>query len=175
MANNHVSTLKKGLLVLELVKQKPGITLTEVMGNLDLSKSTAFRMLTTLEDMNYIYKIQAEYFFNFKKFSEGEEQRANNDWASLRSIYQVAQNIQLSTYVGKIDDTDLVMTHVIHEPFLHVADEEIGNRSKVHLSDLGKVILAHMEEEKLNSLLDRLALEPATENTFQDSQLFRYH
>ena len=43
----------------------------------------------------------------------------------------------MSTYVGKIDGTDLVMTQVINEPFLHSADEEIGNRSKVHLSALG--------------------------------------
>ena len=64
MAQNEVSTLKKGLLVLELVKQCQGITLREVMKELHLSKSTAFRLLTTLEEMNYIYKIQTQYFFN---------------------------------------------------------------------------------------------------------------
>lgn len=93
----------------------------------------------------------------------------------LRSVYQVAQNSEMSTYLGKVDDTDLVMTQVIHEPFQHTAEEEIGNRSKVHLSALGKVILAHMKGEELQTLLDRLELELATENSFQDSQLFRYH
>lgn len=68
MAKNHVSTLRKGLLVLELVKEMNGITLTAVMENLEMSKSTAFRILTTLEDMNYIYKIQSKYFFNSNKF-----------------------------------------------------------------------------------------------------------
>ena len=97
------------------------------------------------------------------------------DWASLRSIYQVAQNLQMSTYLGKVDGTDLVMTQVLHAPFEHSADEEMGNRSKLHQSALGKVILAHLDEEKLDTLLDKMSLEPATENTFQDSQLFRYH
>ncbi|MCM3397960.1 helix-turn-helix domain-containing protein [Oceanobacillus profundus] len=54
MAQNQVSTLRKGLLVLELVKQNEGITLAEVMKELHLSKSTAFRLLTTLEEMKYI-------------------------------------------------------------------------------------------------------------------------
>ena len=45
MAQNEVSTLKKGLLVLELVKQRKGITLREVMDELNLSKSTAFRII----------------------------------------------------------------------------------------------------------------------------------
>lgn len=175
MSKNQVSTLKKGLLVLDLIRQRQGITLAEVMEQLELSKSTAFRLLTTLEDMNYIYKIRSEYFFNFNLFIQDEEQLPKNDWNSLRSIYQVAQNIQMSTYLGKLDGTDLVMMQVLHEPYLNTADEEVGNRSKVHLSALGKVILAHLEEEKLNVLLDKMALEPATTNTFQDSQLFRYH
>lgn len=175
MADNAVSTLKKGLLVLELVKQYQGITLAEVMKELQLSKSTAFRFLTTLEEMNYIYKIQTQYFFNPRMFSDGLEKRSNKDWASLHSIYQIAQNLQMSTYLGKMDGTDLVMTQVLHAPFQHSADEEMGNRSRMHQSALGKVILAHLDEGKLNGLLDKMSLQPATANTFQDTQLFRYH
>ena len=37
------------------------------------------------------------------------------------------------------------------------------------------MILAHLGEYKLNSLLNKMALESATGNTFQDPQLFRYH
>ena len=66
MTKNEVSTLKKGLLLLELVKQRKGITLREVMDEQNLSKSTAFRLLTTLEEMGYIYKIQTQYFINHK-------------------------------------------------------------------------------------------------------------
>ena len=175
MANNEVSTLKKGLLVLELVKQYQGITLREVMNQLNLSKSTAFRLLTTLEEMNYIYKIQTQYLINHKMFCDSFEKRSEKDWASLHSIYQVAQNLQMSTYLGKVDGTDLVMTQVLHAPFKKSADEEIGNRSKLHQSALGKVILAHLEEELLAPLSGKMSLEPATENTFQDSQLFHYH
>ncbi|PAV30862.1 hypothetical protein CIL05_03845 [Virgibacillus profundi] len=175
MAQNQVSTLKKGLLVLELVKQCQGITLAEVMKELQLSKSTAFRLLTTLEDMNYIYKIQTQYFSGPKLFQESTENRSAKDWAALHSIYQVAQNLQMGTYLGKVDGTDLVMTQVLHAPFQHSADEEMGNRSKLHLSALGKVILAQLDEGKLNALLDKMSLEPATANTFQDTQLFRYH
>ena len=88
MAKNEVSTLKKGLLVLELVKQRKGITLREVMDEQNLSKSTAFRLLTTLEEMGYIYKIQTQYFINHKMFCESFEKRSETDWTSLHSIYQ---------------------------------------------------------------------------------------
>ncbi|KAB2336267.1 IclR family transcriptional regulator [Cytobacillus depressus] len=175
MAQNEVSTLKKGLLVLELVKQRKGITLREVLDELNLSKSTAFRILTTLEEMGYVYKLQTQYFIHHKMFCESFEKRSEMDWASIRSIYQVAQNLQMSTFIGKVDGTDLVMTQVVHAPYESSADEEIGNRSKLHQSALGKVILANLDEKPLASLLGKLSLERATKNTFQDSQLFHYH
>lgn len=175
MTQNSVSTLKKGLLVLELVREHQGITLSDVMKELNLSKSTAFRFLTTLEEMNYIYKIQTQYFFNPKLYHKEPDKRSTRDWSSLRSIYGVAETLEMSTYLGKMDGTDLVMTQVLHAPFIHSAEDEVGNRSRLHQSALGKVILAHLDEENLNHLLEKMSLEPATTNTFQDTQLFRYH
>ena len=175
MSKNEVLTLKKGLLILELVKQRTGITLKEVMEEQNLSKSTAFRILTTLEEMGYIYKIQTQYFINLKMFSVMLKNGHEADWTTLRSVYQVAETLHMSTYIGKVDGTDLVMTQVLHAPFQESADEEIGNRSKLHQSALGKVILANLEDKELTSILEKLSLERATNNTFQDSQLFRYH
>src|SRR5690606_34088574 len=106
MAQNEVSTLKKGLLVLEFVKAHKGISLRDVMDEFKLSKSTAFRILTTLEEMEYVYKLQTQYFINHKMFGESFEKRSNMDWASLRSVYQVAESLHMSTYIGKVDDTD---------------------------------------------------------------------
>lgn len=175
MTKNEAATLRKGLLVLEFVQQSQGITLKEVMKAFDLSKSTAFRLLTTLENMDYIYKIHTQYFFNPKMFNDATEKRPAGNWANLHSIYQTAQNVKMSTYLGKMDDTDLVIAQALHDPFKGSTDEEIGNRSKIHQSALGKVILAHLDDKTLESLLAKLSLEPATENIFQDSQLFRYH
>ena len=64
MASNEVSTLKKGLFVLELVKKTSRNYLKRSdETNFILSKSTAFRLLTTLEEMDYIYKIKTQYFY----------------------------------------------------------------------------------------------------------------
>jgi DNA-binding IclR family transcriptional regulator len=175
MTKNEVSTLKKGLLILELVKQRKGITLREVMDEQNLSKSTAFRLLTTLEEMGYIYKILTQYFINLNMFSVNVEKQSVTDWTSFHSVYQIAKTLQMSTYIGKVNGTDLVMTQVLHAPFHEPTDEEIGNRSKLHQSALGKVILANLDDEELTSILKKLSLERATNNTFQDSQLFRYH
>lgn len=175
MSKNEAATLRKGLHVLEYVQQLQGVTLKDVMKEFDFSKSTAFRLLTTLENMDYIYKIQTQYFFNPKRFRVDSEKQTQRNWTDLQSLYQTAQQLQMSTYLGRADHTDLVMAQVLHDPFQYSADEELGNRSHLHQSALGKVILAYLAEEDLTALLSDLSLEPATENTFQDSQLFRYH
>ena len=139
---------------------------------LSLSKSTAFRLLATLEEMGYVYKLQNQFFINHKMFCESFERRSAMDWASLRSIYQVAKNLQMSTYLGKVDGTDLVMTQVLHAPFVESAEEEIGNRSKLHQSALGKVILANLNEEQLASLLKKCHLNVQPKIHFKTHNYF---
>ncbi|WP_017815145.1 IclR family transcriptional regulator [Paenibacillus shenyangensis] len=175
MAHNEVLTLKKGLMALEIIKHRKGVTLRDVMEELSISKSTAFRILKTLEDMKYVYKLQTQYFISHNATQASGEQRIQMEWASLHSIYQTAQKLRFSTYIGKMDRTELVMTQVLHEPFYESSSEEIGNRSKLHQSALGKVILANLSEPALTDISHQLSLEQATKNTFQDAQLFHYH
>lgn len=169
MPKNEVSTLKKGLLVLSYITAENGVSLSDVMTAQNLSKSTAFRMLTTLENMHYIYKIDALYY------SQQAAGKSTNEWTALQSVYSLAELLNMSIYLGKMDGTDLVMTQVPHEPYEITAQDEIGNRVHLHLSALGKVILAYLDDKELKAVLSKLSLAPATENTFQDSQLFRYH
>ena len=42
------------------------------------------------------------------------------------------------------------MTQILHAPFVESAEKEIGNRSKIHQSALGKVILANLNEEPVS-------------------------
>lgn len=175
MTKNHSATLKKGLLVLEFIKKRLGTTLADVQREFELSKSTAFRLLTTLEDMGYLYKIQSQYYLNPNNFIDRTEKQSIRQWTSLNSVYQVAKNLQMSTYLGKVDGTSLVMSQVLHAPFESKADDEIGNRTELHQTALGKVVLAHYDEDKRKTLINQMQLEPATENTFQDFQLFYYH
>lgn len=175
MSKNEVSTLKKGLRVLEYIASNDGVTLNEVMTAQQLSKSTAFRLLSTLAEMNYIYKIQTHYYVKPNHIPNLRSNTQKNEWTALNSLYKTAHDMDMSIYLGKTDGTDLVMTQVLHSPYNTPDQNEVGNRSKLHLSALGKVILAHLDEDALEAILSKLALEPATENTFQDSQLFRYH
>lgn len=90
MPKNEVSTLKKGLLVLSYITAENGVSLSDVMTSQNLSKSTAFRMLTTLENMHYIYKIDALYY------SQQAAGKSTNEWTALQSVYSLAESLNMS-------------------------------------------------------------------------------
>lgn len=175
MSKYEVTTLKKGLQILELLKEHDALTLTEITKQLELSKSTAFRMLVTLEEMGYIQKFNHHFEINHKMFSSHFEKRTAQDWIALKSPYKVAKDLGESFYIGRLDETNLVMTQVLNAPFTEPAREEIGNRLLVHQSALGKVILANLLPDAQKEVFKKLSLEKATNNTFNDGHLFVHH
>ena len=55
MSKYEVSTLKKGLQILDLLQEEQFLTLTEITKALDLNKTTAFRLLSTLGKYELYY------------------------------------------------------------------------------------------------------------------------
>ena len=75
MSQYEVSTLKKGLQILELLKINWSLTLTEISEMLQLNKTTAFRLLSTLEGMEYVKKRDMYYELNSAMFLSGHERK----------------------------------------------------------------------------------------------------
>ena len=67
------------------------------------------------------------------------------------------------------------MVQVLQAPFTVPAREEIGNRSLVHQSALGKIILANLPSKTQTDILRNLNFAKATDQTFNDAHLFVHH
>ena len=75
LSKYEVSTLKKGLQILDLLQEKQFLTLTEIAKALDINKTTVFRLLSTLENMNYIIKKDKYFTWNEEKFHTDASER----------------------------------------------------------------------------------------------------
>jgi IclR family KDG regulon transcriptional repressor len=175
MSNYEVSTLKKGLQILDLLKINRSLTLTEISEMLQLHKTTTFRLLNTLETMAYIQKRDKYFELNNGKFLSINERQITINWTTLRSPYRLGLSVEESVYIGTLDGTDLVVQQMIKPPFKEPFHQEIGNRSPVHHSALGKVILAHLKPTEQKKLFSLLSFTQATDHTFIDENLFFYH
>ncbi|WEK54159.1 MAG: IclR family transcriptional regulator C-terminal domain-containing protein [Candidatus Cohnella colombiensis] len=175
MSKYELSTLKRGLQIIELLKTSRFLTLREISESLELTKTTAFRLANTLEGMDYIKKTGKYYELNHGMFLPVMTGKTSIDWTALQSPYLLGKNIGESVYIGTLEGTELVMQQMIRTPFEEPYRQEIVNRSSAHLSALGKVILAHLHPTEQQDQFARLSLTKATDQTFIDRDLFFHH
>ena len=174
MSKYEVSTLKKGLQILDLLQEEQFLTLTEITKALELNKTTAFRLLSTLESMNYLIKKDKYFLLNDDKFRLDRREQSIN-WTELVTPYQLGVSEAEGVYIGVLEGTDVVMKQMIKPPFKEPYQPEIGDRSPAHISALGKVILANLMPTEQQEAFSLLPFQQATDNTFVDQEMFVHH
>lgn len=175
MSQYEVSTLKKGLQILDLLQEEQFLTLTEISEALALNKTTAFRLLSTLENMKYVYKKDNYFLWNKDKFQLENGSRRPIDWTALKTPYQLGVNEADGVYIGVLEEADLVMKQMIKPPFKEPYQPKIEDRSPSHISAVGKVILANLQTAEREKVFSLLSFNQATDNTFVDKEMFSHH
>ncbi|MBN8233790.1 IclR family transcriptional regulator [Halobacillus kuroshimensis] len=174
MKQYEAATLKKGLRILDALTEKD-MTLTDVMHHFSFKKSTAFRLLYTLESMGYIKKTGHVYRSSHKTGAGLDQYEPMFNWLSVPPLIEMSEEVEETAYVGVLYKTDVVTAQVVDGPHSIRAHSRVGDRSPVHLSALGKVMLAFLGEEQQSRVLEELKLTPNTDRTFVDSHLFKEH
>ncbi|WP_226655618.1 IclR family transcriptional regulator [Pseudalkalibacillus hwajinpoensis] len=175
MSQYEVSTLKKGLQILDLLIENHGLTFAEVMHHFNWNKTTTFRLLYTLENMNYIVKRGSHYHIAEKIDGAKQEHDPHVDWLSVPPLHALSQELGETVYIGILDGTDVVTTQIVNGTHTMRIHTHVGDRDLAHGSALGKAILAFLDGNRKQRFLRQLQLKKSTENTFDDEQLFLYH
>lgn len=168
-------TTENTLRVVEALKEHRGAHVTELSGDLGLSKSTVHDHLSTLRAHGYVVKDGDQYDLGLGFFEVGEYARQR------RKIYRIARpEIQtLAEETGEL--ANLMVEEDGYGIYLYRArgenavtlDTHTGKRRYLHNTALGKAILANLPEERVHEILDRHGLPRATPNTITDqSTLF---
>jgi DNA-binding IclR family transcriptional regulator len=172
-----VKSVDRALRLITLVsKRKEGIGVTELALDLELNKSSIFRLLSTLVKHGFI-----EQNFETKKYRLGykylelssmllesidlrvqakpflEELEAHTNEVIHLVIYDQGEVV----YIEKIEGNETLRTH-----------SQVGRRVPMHCTSVGKVILAHLPIEDVLSIYDKKGLPRHTEQTITDKESF---
>jgi len=167
MSNSSSSTLRNGLKVLDILKNSSGLRLTTIAQKLALNKSTAFRLLNTLVELNYVKKIDNHY-------SLVHQSQANFlNWPTIPVPRDLTDNFQTTGFVGILRDKNVIITQVL--PVTSGFDEfdVLGNVTPVNLSALGKAVVAYLPELKQKQILQQLTYTTGTKYTLNDQLTFQ--
>ena len=164
--------LKNGLDVLLLVASRRSLGVTEVAGELGIDKSTASRILTTLQDANLVEKQQ-----DTLKYALGpavvhlyeQYHRSLSVMAAARPVMELlAAEIRESVHLGVLANNQAVIVDQVLSDSRLVVNATVGGSEPLHCSSVGKCLLAFASDDSRERLLAELSLDARTDNTITD-------
>jgi DNA-binding IclR family transcriptional regulator len=171
------ATALKALRVLEAVaiSSRP-LSLSDVAETLVLDKSTAYRMLNTLVSAGFVVRddISKRYSLSYKVVALSRNLLAENETSrvSQRILEELTEATGETVHLNVLDGHQTIVIQKVKGTQLVAVDFQIGDRSRLHCTSIGKALLAFQDvrfiEEVIAAGLPRMA-----SNTITDPALFR--
>lgn len=166
---NTVQSLIRAIDILDLVsKNKEGINVTEISDQLNLHKSTAYRLLSTLEYKNFVKKDKNKKYKVGKRVIEIGYQALNNIdlRKEMRPILQKLGEITEETiHLGVLDNFKVFYIDKVETSHTIRMYSSIGKGGPLYCTGIGKALLAFSEQEYINRFLKQVKFVKYTDNT----------
>ena len=170
MARNYFSgSIKKALAIIECVgiSTRP-LKASEVANITKLERATAFRILTYLTSLGYLFKDKQTnlYSLGHKIFEFGDKSDYLKTLTTLclDSIKSLSKETDHITYLAVLEGPHVVYCDKV-DPFGDSAPRAFRMRLDAHSCALGKAMLAYKSFEELKEIYKSYSLHKHTENT----------
>lgn len=170
-------TVLKSLDVLDcLAATRRPLSAPEIARLCQMSRPTAYRLLTTLMERGYVI-VDDDYNYSLGTKILGLA-RVVLDTMSLPKIaqpylHELSQLSQETAFMSILDDTKILYIAKEESPQVQAAlafqmRSNVGTRIDLHMSAMGKAILANLPADERRTLLTRLPLTRYTSHTITD-------
>jgi DNA-binding IclR family transcriptional regulator len=177
-SRSEVTSLQRGLAVLELLAQRPdGATLSEITEHLDLPGASVLRLARTLVELGYLTRNEGSkrYFITNSFLMLGQPRTATRGLSecALSAMRRIRQTTGETTQLCCLIDVEMVVIEqlISIHPFKYSAD--LGARCPCYSCAPGKAILAFLPEEERDATIDRIQFKRFTPNTITSKRLLR--
>ena len=179
MTRNYLSgSIKKALLIIECVgKSTRPLKASEVANLTKLERATAFRILTYLSSLGYLFKdINSNlYSLGHKLFEFGDKADFLKTLTTLclNFIRELSKETDHITYLAVLEGPHVVYCDKV-DPSGDSAPRAFRMRLDAHSCALGKAMLAHKSLEELKEIYKSYSLHKHTSNTITTLDKLRF-
>ncbi len=168
-----VPAVERALTIFEIMgAARKGLTLSEIARSLELPKSSVHYVLSTLERRGYLYRRgeRGRYMFTSKLFSLASSAQSGLGLGeeSRPFLRQLMESTGLTVHMALLEQNELVLIEKA-EPTPFRLPSWVGKRMAIHCTGLGKALLAHLPEERINQII-RQGLMQYNDNTIVSSR-----
>jgi DNA-binding IclR family transcriptional regulator len=176
-SNGVSSTTLKALHVLEVVAAEPRpLSLREVAARAGMGRSATHRMLATLVAAGYLHQEAntRRYAMGYRVVTLSRNLLAENEIVRLarQTLERVAAETQEGVHLEVLDGTETVLVQHVKGTQLVAIDFQVGDRSQLHCTSIGKALLAFQDESFIDAVL-AADLPALTEHTITDADILR--
>ncbi|MDO5618123.1 IclR family transcriptional regulator [Kocuria sp.] len=170
-------TIHKGLAALSLLGEHPhGATAGEVAQESGLPFSTAYRLLNTLVEAEYVEldAVTKRYHLGLRVFELGQRVASARgyDAVALAVLRTVTERTGESALLAVLDGDHFLTVHTVDGPQYRTTTDP-GDRGPLHTSALGRALLAFAPQAQREKLLNSLDLTPRTPGSLVDRERLR--
>lgn len=169
-----LNSVDTALSILDLFFSNEELSPAEVAKHLGIGRSTAFRLLVTLENKSYIKKTEAsKYRLGIKLYALGQVANRRMELISLVHPYLeelTAFTGETSHFTGMDGDSYVAfLDHVLGTKHLHM-NMMLGTRRVAHTTASGKVMLAFGSDQAITRYLKVAPFVKQTEYSIRDAR-----
>ena len=150
-------------------KDKAHFKISELARQLQLDRSTTYRILLSLEKCGLVDKDKktGEYSLGMAAFEIGNIYLGRMDFIQIsKSIMaDLALKVQETVHLAVLSDTEIVYVDKVDSPRSLGVMSKIGQRAPVYCTALGKVLLAFQPEDVLSRIIDKISFKSYTPKT----------
>jgi DNA-binding IclR family transcriptional regulator len=171
-----VSSLAKGLRILDLLANNGELSASEVAKFLDTNRAESHRFLSTLTDCGYLEKTKEKRFrLSFKTLEIGMKKL---DGFEIRLtahpfMQDLANTFSETVNLGYWDGKSIVHLSKINSTEILRIDVGLGALAPAYCTGLGKSILAFLPEEDLEKYLKSVSLSAMSSKTITTIKSFK--
>lgn len=170
-----VHSLEKGLSVLRaFAKKGPNLTLSDISQVTGMVPPTATRFIRTLEDLGYLHRDPTTRFYSLtpKILSIGFSFVENVDVRHRVSKYllEITKQMNVDTGCAILDHTEVVYIERFRSNSMLGLHLTVGSRLPAYNTAMGRAILAFLEPEEVEAILDASEMKSYTPNTLVEKK-----
>lgn len=161
----------RALKILDFISEKGfPVTLKQISDGLSIPASSAYDIVNTMLDMNYLQYADRDtktYFIGLKAFYSGFAYVRDINFVNVAKPYliEMSKRMKATTFLGVRSDDQVVYLDKVESDEGIKTSAVLGSGRGMYYTGLGKAILATMPEKEVVQLYAGKELLPKTEHT----------
>jgi len=164
-------SLARGLAIIEAFEDRPdGVTVADISERTGLSRAAVRRALITLKILGYATSAGSIYRLTGRILRIGFSYLSSQPLSILAApvLEDISNSIHESSSLSILDGDEILYLARSATKRVMGIGLRVGSRLPAYCSSMGRVLLAHLPEEKITEYLERVELKPLTTRTITD-------